>query len=368
MRHVPPPGRNERGPSEAASNPYASRIESVGVKLPEQRVHSRQVMDASRHGTHIDLERISGVRERRVCAEGEDSYTLAVDAAWNCLTRSRHQPGDIEMIIHCGITKFCDGLSYRFEPALSLSIKAAIGAEGAVDFDVSNACAGMLTGVAILDSFVRNGTIRCGMVVSGEYVTSISDNAARRIRRAGDPQLASLTVGDAGAAVIVDRGQPDEPGIRAWEFATHPEFSDLCTGGPSVDGIGAQMETNAPQIHKQAIAHCAAPVRSALAACGLALDDIDYLIPHQTSARAIREGARHLEREVGSMARVVVANLEQYGNTASTTHFLALDGLIQAGSLRAADRIMLLAFASGMVIGSLVFTVGELGAGHGRSH
>ena len=71
--------------------------------------------------------------------------------------------------------------------SVSLAVKEGIGAERAIHFDLSNACAGMLTGVAVLDSFVRNGTIRCGMVVSGEYITSISDNAARTVRNAARP-------------------------------------------------------------------------------------------------------------------------------------------------------------------------------------
>ena len=91
-------------------------------------------MASTRHKTHIDLERLTGIRERHVAAEAEDSFTLALGAARDCLERSRYRPEDIEMLISASITKYMDGLSMRFEPPLSLSIKEAIGAHNAVNF------------------------------------------------------------------------------------------------------------------------------------------------------------------------------------------------------------------------------------------
>ena len=59
----------------------------------------------------------------------------------------------------------------------------------------------MLTGVFVLQDLVTRGEISCGMVVSGEYISHLSWNAAKQIRSLFSKQLASLTLGDAGAAV-----------------------------------------------------------------------------------------------------------------------------------------------------------------------
>jgi 3-oxoacyl-[acyl-carrier-protein] synthase-3 len=355
--------------TRAAVHPlYTSCIESIGARLPDHCVSTREIMRACGDLPRVDLERLTGIRERRVCGPGEDSYSLAVDAAWDCLSHSRHAPGDIDMIISCSISKYGSDLAYRFEPALSLSVKEAIGAGDAIHFDVSNACAGMLTGVMLLDSFIRSGSIRRGMVVSGEYISSISDNATREVRSLGNKQLASLTAGDAGSAVIVDRAEPSSPGISACEMVTHAEHSDLCIGEPAPHGPGAMMTTDAGKLHQQAIAHCAPPIRRALEQAGLRIDEIDYMIPHQTSARAIRAGSRHLERALGGAPGEVVQNLEAIGNTATTSHFIALDRLIREGRIAPEHKLLLLAFASGIVVGAVVFTAGELGEVRGRSH
>ncbi len=49
-----------------------SRFESIGVRLPERRVSSEEVISNCRHGPRIDLELLAGIRERRVCAPGEN--------------------------------------------------------------------------------------------------------------------------------------------------------------------------------------------------------------------------------------------------------------------------------------------------------
>jgi len=96
----------------------------------------------------------------------------------------------MEMLINCSITKFKGGLSNRFEPALAHSIKDAIGAYKALSFDIGNACAGMMTGVFIMNEFILNGEIERGIVVSGESIANPSTNAAKQIRFIFSKQLA----------------------------------------------------------------------------------------------------------------------------------------------------------------------------------
>ena len=109
----------------------------------------------------------------------QDSFSLAVDAAKDCLSYSRFDPLDIDIIINCSITKFDKNLNYQFDPPLSLFVRESIGAKNAQYFDVMNACAGMFTGIYILDNYIRSGIIKRGMVVSGEYASSIASNASQ---------------------------------------------------------------------------------------------------------------------------------------------------------------------------------------------
>lgn len=355
------PAASLASPSEAV---HASRIESLGLALPERRESTRELVASCRHRPRIDLERLTGIRERRKCAPGEDSFSLAVDAAYDCLTRSRYEPEEIEMLISCSITTYQDGLTLCMEPSFSFRIKEAIGASQALHFDVRNACAGMVTGMFLLDDFIRRGVVRRGMVVSGEYITNIADNAAREVRTLLSRQLASLTVGDSGAALILERAPEGSPGIVC-ELATYAEHSGLCVGGPSASAPGGAMYTDARKLHAVAIASAHPTLARALEQAGTSIPEIDWLIPHQTSARAIRAGTREIGPRFGGTPRNIVYNLEQYGNTASTSHFVALHRLLEEGRLQAGERILLLVFASGVVCGCIVFTMDELRESHG---
>lgn len=348
--------------------PYAARFEAIGAKLPEHRVTTRELMASTRHDTGIDLERLTGIREHRVCGPDECSLSLAIDAARDCLARSRYTGADLDMVINASITRYVDGTTHRFEPPLSLSVKEAIGAGAATSFDISNACAGMLTGVFLLNDFIRRGAIRRGMVVSGERITGLGTNAAESIRSIVSPQLASLTLGDAGAAVIVDRAPAGNPGIVLASFTTLAEHSRLCIGVPALHHPGANMYTRARKIHEVAMDQGPALIGGILAEGHLSLGDIDWFIPHQTSVRAIEAGEKVLAKELGEHPEHVVVTVDEYGNTASTTLFLAMHRYLGEKRFARGDTIMLLSVASGLEVGVTVFAMDELEATHGHAN
>ena len=353
--------------SDGSGNPWGCRIESVGVKLPSRRLMTKDLMNQTKHRTRIQLERLTGIHERHIVGPGESSFTLATGAARDCLDHSQHQAPEIEMLVSTSITRSRGRSSQTFEPPLSLYIKQAIGATQAVSFDLSNACAGMLTGVFLLQDLITRGEISCGMVVSGEYISHLSWNAARQIRSLFSKQLASLTLGDAGAAVIVERA-PRGSGIDVIGFTTLAEHSRLCLAFPSTVGPGAQMYTKSRTLHKVAIEDMAPLVAEVIGEAGIDLSDIDYLIPHQTSARAIRTATSEFVRRLGARPKHVVLNLEEYGNTSSTTLFVALHKYLEEQRIKKGDRVMLLALASGIEIGTAIFTVDNLVDGYGHAH
>ena len=67
---------------------------------------------------------------------------------------------DLDVLIVASITRYVGGLRMQLEPPLSSSLKEALGARRAMSFDLSNACAGMMTGVFLLNDLIRQGRIR----------------------------------------------------------------------------------------------------------------------------------------------------------------------------------------------------------------
>ncbi|WP_373195316.1 3-oxoacyl-ACP synthase III family protein [Mycobacterium marinum] len=340
--------------------PYVTRIAGAGRHLPETHLTTDELMSNTRHRTHIDLERLTGIRERRVSVGDEDSYSLATAAALDALAAARQDPASLDVVINCSITKFRGGLTQWLEPSMSSAVARGIGAHRAMTFDVSNACAGMLTGVTILNNWIRQGVVERGLVVSGEYISQLSHNAARHIRNIMSKELASLTLGDAGAALLLERAPVGSAGIALAGFTTVADYSRLCLAYPRGHDPGARMFTNARAIHQAAMANTPLLLEEVLETAGISIHDIDHVITHQTSARAIRKGMAKMSEAFGDKPRHdAVITVDRYGNTASTTHTVALIEELTAGRIVAGERIALIALASGLEIGIVLLTLDE---------
>ncbi len=340
--------------------PYVTRIAGAGRHLPETHLTTDELMSSTRHRTHIDLERLTGIRERRVSVGDEDSYSLATAAALDALAAARQDPASLDVVINCSITKFRGGLTQWLEPSMSSAVARGIGAHRAMTFDVSNACARMLTGVTILNNWIRQGVVERGLVVSGEYISQLSHNAARHIRNIMSKELASLTLGDAGAALLLERAPVGSAGIALAGFTTVADYSRLCLAYPRGHDPGARMFTNARAIHQAAMANTPLLLEEVLETAGISIHDIDHVITHQTSARAIRKGMAKMSEAFGDKPRHdAVITVDRYGNTASTTHTVALIEELTAGRIVAGERIALIALASGLEIGIVLLTLDE---------
>ena len=347
---------------------YTSRFVGIGASLPERRLGTDELMASTTHRTGIDLERLTGVHERRIAGAGEDSYTLALGAARDALAYADCAAEDLDVLIVSSITHYVGGLRMQLDPPLSVSLKQALGARRALSFDISNACAGMMTGVFLLNDMIRAGQIRRGMVVSGEYISQLGRNAALEIRTIMDDQLASLTLGDAGAAAILERAPEGAAGIEVAGFTTLAEHSRLCLAFPAKVGRGVSMYSDARTLQEVGIEDTVPMLREALDQAGLEFDQIDYFIPHQTSARAIKKGVQEFTERMGGGPKHVVVTVDEFGNTSSTTHFVALWKYLTEGRFAASDRVLLLSIASGLEVGIVIFKVDQLVERYGHDH
>lgn len=345
-----------------------SRIEAIGIYLPETPVATADLMNRIDPELRFDLERITGIRERRVYSrtEGlvEDSLTMAVSAVNNCLTSSRYMAEDLDIVIATSITRTTDADKFCFEPALALYIRNAVGAWDASYFDVTNACAGMITGLLILDRMVKAGAIRRGIVVSGEQITPIAETAVAEISQRYDPHFAALTVGDAAAAVLVDdQGQPGDC-IEFIDMLTSAEYAELCIGMPSEQNPGVAMYTDNrsmqdPDRYLQSISR----LRDFLSDRGSSFDaeQFDFIVHHQFSGPAIDAINALITHEFGSTQPRNLTVLEDLGNTASTSHFIVLHRYLSQGIITPGSKVLLVPAASGIVMGTVSATLTNVG-------
>jgi 3-oxoacyl-[acyl-carrier-protein] synthase-3 len=329
-------------------------IESIGIKLPEEKLSSKEIARQLHIYPDIKLELMTGIKQRSICTGDENALSLAMDAVTDCFRYSAIRASAIEMIIFSGISREVELNKFYFEPSVSAMIKKRIGAEKAIHFDLTNACAGMLSSIYVADLYIEAGIVSNCLVVSGEFISSICTNAIKNIKLPSSRELASLTIGDGGAAVILEKAEKPQL-IEALNIQSYPEHSNLCHAQLSPKYVGAQMFTRMKELQKAALDKSIEFVEHSLKKVNLEFSQIDYMIPHQTAKRAIKLGENLFTQHFNHQLKEVFTNLEFFGNTASTTHFIALYQLLKKGIFKPDDRILLLGPASGLILSLLIF-------------
>ncbi len=356
----------EARPMPLADKPTRNTvIESLGTYLPYRVVSTADLLAGCVNDIGIPLEKLTGIKNRRVVAEGEFAIDLARQAVADCLSRSSYRPAEIDLLISCSISRY-DGPDQKFvfEPSTAARLRDQCGLDNALAFDITNACAGMFTGIAIADAFLQTGLVGRAMVVSGEYITHISETAQREIEGPMDPRLACLTVGDAGAAVILERGPNNRAGFHDIDIATLSRYAPMCigkaTGGPEGGAIMTVDSIAATAIAvKAAVPYVAGVMRRH----GWRPEHSDHIVMHQTSDASINDAVGAVNRMFGEGSANpgnTIYNLAERGNTASTTHFVALKDHILSNRIRSGDNAVFGISGSGQTVGAALYTFDDL--------
>ncbi|HEY2502021.1 MAG TPA: amino acid adenylation domain-containing protein [Mycobacterium sp.] len=368
------PGTAEK-PLIAPANPAPVRaagqqarntvIESIGTYLPAEVVSTDSVLAGCANDIGIPLERLTGIRNRRMAGQGEFSIDLARQAVADCLASSSYGPEEIDLVISCNISR-CDGPGHKFvfEPSTAARLRHQCGLANALAFDVTNACAGMFTGISVADAFLQTGLVRRAMVVSGEYITHLTETAQKEIQGPTDARLACLTLGDAGAAVILERGPNGRVGFHDIDMATLGRYSSLCVAKAS-DGPagGAIMLVDSIAATAVAVKRSVPYVAAVMKRHGWRPEHCDHIVMHQTSEASLNDAVVAVNRMFGHAAAHpgnVIANLAERGNTASTTHFVALSDHIRGNRIRSGDNVVFGISGSGQTVGAALYTFDDL--------
>ncbi|WP_020539098.1 3-oxoacyl-[acyl-carrier-protein] synthase III C-terminal domain-containing protein [Lewinella cohaerens] len=337
-------------------------IESIGVYLPPRSFTTTEVLQDCTTPIRFPLEKISGIKTRRMAGQEEFSLDLAQKAIENCLEKSKYHPNDIDLLICCNISRFDGPDMVSFEPSTSIKLRKHFGFDHAIAFDITNACAGMFTAIHLVDNLLNAGAIRRAIIVSGEYITHLTQTAQKEIENFMDDRLACLTLGDAGAALLLEKGLNQTTGFQKIDLRTFGRYSPYCIAKVSEHG-GWIMHTDSVNMTDVAIKAGAKNALEVLHSAGWPPDQFQHLIMHQTSRMTMNSARREINNLLEDKILHddnTINNLEQRGNTASTSHTVALADHILNQRIKTGDKVVFCVTASGLTIGTALYTFDDL--------
>ncbi len=285
----------------------------------------------------------TGIKERRVAAEGEVTSDMAVKAAVRALEMAHTRAEDLDMIVVGTISPDMP------MPACAAFVAHKLGAKKAFAFDVSAACAGSLFGMSIAAQYIQTGTVKRALVIGVELLTRIIDWEDRNT---------CVLFGDAAGAMVLGPSADPNRGILSTHLHTEGALTDiLCIkGGGSMHPMNAQalkdklhkVSMNGREVFKFAVRSLTDAVNEALAHNKITAEEVTHLIAHQANLRIIDSVIDRLKiaREKAWL------NIDKYGNTSSASLPTTLDEANRAGRLKPNDTIAMMAIGAGMSWGS----------------
>jgi 3-oxoacyl-[acyl-carrier-protein] synthase-3 len=285
----------------------------------------------------------TGIRERRIVAEGQSTSTLAFEAAIEALKIANLAPTDLDLIICATSTP-----DYIF-PSTACLIQDKLGASHAGAFDLLAACSGFVYALNMGAQSIRSGSAKSVLVIGAETLSRYVDWTDRNT---------CILFGDGAGAFVLQASELPGGVIAA---VTHSDGSggDLLSiqAGGSVHPASERtvqagmhfIHMDGKEVFRFATRVMVQATDEVLKASGWRVKDLDLIIPHQANYRIIDAAARGLKLPIDKF----MINVDRYGNTSAASIPIASVEAVHAGRLKVGDKIVLVGFGAGLTWGAI---------------
>jgi 3-oxoacyl-[acyl-carrier-protein] synthase-3 len=315
-------------------------IAGTGSALPARCVTNAELAETVDTSDEWIVGR-TGIRTRYIAGEGETTVTLATEAARNALEAAGIAADAVGLIIVATATP-----DQTF-PASATKVQAALGINDCVAFDVAAVCSGFLYALSVADSMMRTGAADIAVVIGSETFSRILD---------WEDRTTCVLFGDGAGAIVLRAEQvadsSDAPGILAMKLHADGRHNELLyvDGGPSTTGTVGKLRMKGQEVFRHAVTNLSSVLREVSQAAGIAVKQIDWVVPHQANRRILDATARKL----GLAPERVIVTVDRHANTSAASVPLAFDVAVRDGRIKRGDLVVFEAMGGGFTWGAAV--------------
>ena len=283
-----------------------------------------------------------GIKERRILkGEGRGVSYMGSKAVADLLVKTKTKPEEVDVVIFATTTP-----DHLFPSAASM-VAESNNIKNAFCFDMQAACSGFIFGLEMASSFIKSNKYKKIVLVAGDKMSSITNYS--------DRNTAPL-FGDGVGAVMLEPTQ-EKLGVMDAILRTdgvgYPHLQMKAGGSKypttleTVDNQEHFVYQEGKVVYKYAVSSMTNISDEIIKRNSLAIDDIEWFVPHQANKRIIDAAQKRLNIP----SEKVMLNIDKYGNTSAGTIPLCLWEWEE--KLKKGDNIILAAFGAGFTWGAV---------------
>jgi 3-oxoacyl-[acyl-carrier-protein] synthase-3 len=317
-------------------------IHGMGVGLPRRAVSTSELARRFGESEQALLKR-TGIEQRRVACDGENSLTLAVEASRSALASAGLSAGDLDMIILATCTPLVP------LPSTACFLQRELGCRSIPAFDLSAVCSGFVYAFVTAAHLSLSGSYRHLLVVGSETMSTITDPSDR---------ATSILFGDGAGAVVLGPADNGASGVYRHVLGSDGAGAELIwipAGGSmkpaSAESVGQNLHflrMRGREVFRFAVDRMHQAILDVVARGAIDMDDVSLIVPHQANLRIIEAVAGRL----GLPKERFALNIDRYGNTSAASIPIALEEAWREGRVERGDAIVLVGLGAGMTWGA----------------
>lgn len=315
-----------------------SRVAGQGSYLPERILTNAEI------ATFVDtddewIRTRTGISERRIAAEDETTADLGHKAALAALEDAGLSPDDIDLIVVATTT------ADLVFPSTAALIQNRLGIRHGAAFDIQAVCSGFIYGLAVTDGLLKGGVFSRALVIGAETMSRILN---------WEDRTTCVLFGDGAGAWVLERSE-GETGLLGYDLRCEGRYSDLLktSGGISSTQSSGHLTMEGPAVFKHAVMKISNSMARLIERENVAIDDIDWFVPHQANQR-ILEGVAD---KLGISRDRVISTVARHGNTSAASVPLAFSQAVSDGRIKSGDLCLLEALGGGLTWGSALVRI-----------
>ena len=308
------------------NNTMSLRISYI---LPGTRLSNSDLVKLFPEWTEEKILKKTGIASRHVADEGEGTLELAEVACRNLFAAEKIAPSTVDFILFC-----TQSPKYRL-PSTACLLQQRIGiptTAGALDYDLG--CSGFVYGLALAKGLIVGGMAKNVLLVTSETYT----------KHLGEMDKSTRSIfGDGAAVTLVDRQLAER--IGQFSFGTDGSGAEKL-----IMRDGERLFMDGPEIFNFTLDVVPKTINDICVKNGLMREQVDFYVFHQANKFML-----DTIRKVNGLPKDrFYVDLEDIGNTVSSTIPIALKRAQDNGKLLPGMKVMLMGFGVGLSWGGTI--------------